>query len=139
MRNDCRGPRTALPWERRWPLDRSPAMLSLGGPNRRDFLRIGTLGLGGLSLSQMLAGGARAASGSPLERSVIFVFQHGGPSQFETWDPKPDAPEGIRTATGAIATRLPGVVFGPHFPRLARLADRLAIVRSYVPGDAGHD
>src|SRR6476661_7279699 len=108
--------------------------------NRRDFLRIGTLGLGGFSLAQMLAAKAQARpAGSPLERSVIFLFQHGGPSQFESFDPKMTAPEGIRSATGAIQTSLPGVTFGPHFRRLASLADRLAIVRSYVPGDASHD
>jgi len=119
-------------------------MLSLdnsgSGLPRRDFLRIGTLGLGGLSLSQLLANRAAAQSrASASDKSVIFIFQHGGPSQYETYDPKMTAPEGIRSATGEIATSIPGVTFGPHFPRLARLANRLAIVRSYVPGDGNHD
>src|SRR5437870_4937122 len=85
-----------------------------GGYNRRDFLRIGTLGLGGLgglSLSHLLA--ARAAAGesqSPrTHKSVIFLFMHGGPSQYETFDPKMTAPAGIRCVTGATATTLPGV------------------------------
>ena len=70
---------------------------------------------------------------------MIFLFLHGGPSQFETFDPKMSMPEGIRSATGEIGTRIPGVTFGSSFPRLAALADRLTIVRSFVPGDADHD
>src|SRR5581483_6905018 len=108
--------------------------------NRRAFLRIGALGLGGLSLSHLL--GARATAGSKTAltgRSVIFLFQHGGPSQFETFDPKMTAPEGIRGLTGEVATTLPGVTFGSTLTRLARLAHKLAVVRSYVPGDANHD
>ncbi len=109
--------------------------------NRRDFLRIGTLGLGGLTLSQLLGAKANAATdGTSLaDKSVIFLFQHGGPSQFETFDPKMSAPAEIRCQTGEIATALPGVTFGSTFPRLARLADKIAVVRSYVPGDGNHD
>src|SRR5262249_29046250 len=108
---------------------------------RRDFLRIGTLGLGGLTLSQLLGARARAAAaGTGLaEKSVIFLFQHGGPSQYETFDPKMSAPAEIRCQTGEIATSLPGITFGSTLPRLARLADKIAVVRSYVPGDGSHD
>jgi hypothetical protein len=111
------------------------------GHSRRDFLRIGTLGLGGLSLSRLLAARAAASEAkSPLnDKSVIFLFQHGGPSQIETFDPKMAAPEGIRSVTGEIPTSLPGITFGPTFERLAKLADKIAVVRSYVPGDANHD
>ena len=99
------------------------------------------LGLGGLSLSHLLAARAHAAEAkSPLnDKSVIFLFMHGGPSQFETFDPKMSAPDGIRSVTGEIPTRLPGITFGSTFSRLANLADRLAVVRSYVPGDGNHD
>jgi hypothetical protein len=108
--------------------------------SRRSFLQIGSLGLGELTLADLLAAKAKAGTGDALSsKSVIFVFQHGGPSQFETWDPKMSAPEAIRTTTGEIQTSLPGVTFGSHFPRLARLADKLAIVRNYVPGDSTHD
>src|SRR5262245_32975628 len=110
------------------------------GCRRRDFLRVGALGLGGLSLAQLL--GTRAAATAKTartDRSVIFLFQHGGPSQFETFDPKMTAPEGIRSTTGAIATTLPGITFGSTFPQLAKRAHRLAVVRSFVPGDANHD
>lgn len=114
---------------------------SPGRGNRRDFLRIGSLGLGGLTLSQLFAARARANGTDSLlaDKSVIFVFQHGGPSQYETYDPKRTAPSEIRCQTDEIATSLPGITFGSTFPRLARLADKVAIVRSYVPGDGNHD
>src|SRR5262249_34599825 len=63
----------------------------------------------------------------------------GGPSQIETFDPKMTAPEETRSATGEVPTALPGVTFGGSFPKLARLADRVSVVRSFVPGDANHD
>lgn len=112
--------------------------------SRRSFLRIGgavAIGAGGLTLADLAALRARAdeVPGLLTGKSVIFLFLHGGPSQFETFDPKMAMPEGIRSATGELATRLPGVTFGGSFPRLAALADRLAVVRSYVPGDANHD
>src|SRR5687767_2932956 len=107
---------------------------------RRDFLRIGGLGLGGLSLSNLLSAMAGAASPRPVtDKSVIFLFLHGGPSQIETFDPKMTAPPGIRSVTGELATSLPGVTFGGTFPKLAALADKLSIVRSFTTGDANHD
>jgi hypothetical protein len=110
------------------------------GCHRRDFLKIGALGLGGLSLAHLLGVHATAAAKTPLTgRSVIFLFQHGGPSQFETFDPKMTAPEGIRSTTGEIDTTLPGITFGSTFVQLAKCAHQLAVVRSYVPGDANHD
>ncbi len=108
---------------------------------RRDFLRIGGLGLGGLGLSDLMALKALGASKKSLlkDKSVIFLFMHGGPSQFETFDPKMDAPSEIRSVTGEIKTKLPGVTFGSTFERLAKLADKFSIVRSFVTGDAIHD
>jgi hypothetical protein len=73
------------------------------------------------------------------DKSVIFLFLHGGPSQTETFDPKMTAPSGIRSATGETATTIPGVTFGATFTRLASLAHKVAVVRSFVPGDANHD
>jgi hypothetical protein len=72
-------------------------------------------------------------------KSVIFLFLHGGPSQFETFDPKMDRPEAIRSATGELVTALPGVTFGGSFPLLAARADSVAVVRSFAPGDADHN
>jgi hypothetical protein len=109
---------------------------------RRDFLRIGTLGLGGLSLPGLfpLRAATTAATIKPVtDKSVIFLFLHGGPSQVEMFDPKMSAPEGVRSATGEVKTALPGVTFGSSFPKLARLADRVSVVRSFVTGDGNHD
>ena len=105
---------------------------------RRDFLRIGGLGLGSLGLSDLMA--LETLKKNLLkDKSVIFLFMHGGPSQFETFDPKMDAPSEIRSVTGEIKTKLPGVTFGSTFERLAKLADKFSIVRSFVTGDAVHD
>jgi len=111
---------------------------------RRSFLRIGgaaALGAGGLSIADLATLRAKAEETPALltGKSVIFLFLHGGPSQFETFDPKMDRPEGIRSATGEIATQIPGVTFGSTFPKLAARANKLNIVRSFVPGDANHD
>src|SRR5882757_6027666 len=88
---------------------------------RRDFLKVGSLALGGLTLPAFLRD-ARAESPLARDKSVIFLFLHGGPSQFETFDPKMDAPSNIRSATGEVATKIPGVTFGGTFPRLAARA-----------------
>jgi Protein of unknown function (DUF1501) len=123
-------------------------MISLTGSTRlgrREFLSVGSLGLGGLSLasllpSQGLAGVPLSEAGKPVtDKAVIFLFLHGGPSQFETFDPKMTAPAEIRSATGEIKTAIPGITFGSSFPKLATMADRLTVVRSYVPGDSNHD
>jgi hypothetical protein len=109
--------------------------------NRRAFLKIGSLSLGGLTLPGLLAEQARAATaGRPVtDKSVIFLFLHGGPSQIETFDPKMTAPTGIRSATGETATSLPGVTFGGTYTRLAALAHKVSVVRSFVTGDGNHD
>src|SRR3954468_20538660 len=108
-------------------------MLSLcdssGRFNRRAFLHLGGLATLG-SLLPGLGANAKANSSLYTGKSVIFLFMHGGPSQFETFDPKMSAPAEIRSATGEVRTTLPGVTFGGSFPKLARLAHRLAVVRS---------
>ena len=110
---------------------------------RREFLRVGGLGLGGLSLANMVGGDSMAAdallSSVLKDRSVIFLFLHGGPSQTETFDPKMTAPTGIQSVTGEINTAIPGVTFGSTFPKLANLADKFSVVRSFQTGDGNHD
>ncbi len=108
---------------------------------RREFLRVGSLALGGLSLSDLFAARAWAnARALPLkDKSVIFLFLHGGPSQFETFDPKMEAPPDIRGATGEVKTTIPGVSFGGTLQKLARLAHKFSVVRSFATGDANHD
>lgn len=73
------------------------------------------------------------------DKSVILLFLHGGPSQTETFDPKMTAPAGVRSATGELQTRIPGVTFGGTFPKLANLANELTIVRSFASGNGNHD
>ncbi len=109
---------------------------------RRQFLRAGALALGGLSLGDQLAvraAGAEQGIKALKDRSVIFLFMHGGPSQFETFDPKMEAPSQIRSCTGEIRTSLPGITFGSTFPQLAKLAHKFSVVRSFVTGDGNHD
>jgi hypothetical protein len=107
------------------------------GYSRREFLRIGTLGLGGLTLPQLLSARAQGQGRRSLTsgKSVIFLYQFGGPSQFETFDPKMSAPDGIRSVTGEIPTAIPGLTFGSSFPQLARRANKFTVVRSYVPAE----
>ena len=117
-------------------------MLSVGQSGiqgRRDFLRVG--GLGCLSLANMLAWKAKAAeAGLPVkDKSVIFLFMHGGPPQTETFDPKMDAPDGVRSAIGEVKTNIPGVTFGSTLQKLAAQADKMAVIRSFVTGNGNHD
>src|SRR5437870_4455639 len=89
------------------------------GLSRRDFLRIGGLALGGLTLPDLLHMRAclRAAGSEVRDKSVILLFLQGGPPQHETFDPKMAAPAEIRSATGEVQTALPGVTFGSTFPQ----------------------
>ena len=117
-------------------------MLSVGQSGiqgRRDFLRVG--GLGCLSLANMLAWKAKAAeAGLPVkDKSVVFLFMHGGPPQTETFDPKMDAPDGVRSAIGEVKTNIPGVTFGSTLQKLAAQADKMAVIRSFVTGNGNHD
>lgn len=118
-------------------------MLSLvdRSTSRRDFLRVGGLALGGLTLPQLLTGrAAAAASDIPVtDKSVIFLFMHGGPPQAETFDPKMSAPAGVRSVTGETSTSLPGVTYGGTLTKLAKWAHKLSVVRSYKTGDGNHD
>lgn len=114
-------------------------MFGLTNKSRRDFLRIGSLGLGGVSLSDYLALRAHANGALVKDKAVVFLFLHGGPSQFETFDPKMDMPSDIRSATGEIPTRIPGITFGSTLERLAKLNDRFSVVRSFATGDGRHD
>lgn len=112
------------------------------GMTRRELLRVGSLALGGLSLQQMMAAKSqlRASTGRSLvkDKAVVFLFLQGGPSQFETFDPKMSAPADIRSVTGETQTALPGVTFGSHFEKMGHMAERLAVVRSFASGNGDH-
>ena len=117
-------------------------------PSRRDILRVGGVGMLGLSLGSMLklqalqAAGtsspASAVGGGPgwgKAKSVIMVYLQGGPSHLDLWDPKPDAAENIRSMFKNIGTKIPGVHFTEILPKLAQMNDRFTMIRSmsYTP------
>ena len=117
-------------------ISNSPAGCST---KRREFLQIGTSAIGGLTLTGLLASRANAELGRAFTgRSVVVLNLQGGPTQFETFDPKMTAPREIRSITGEVQTTLPGVTFGGTFPKLAGLADRISVVRSYRHGISSH-
>ncbi len=109
------------------------------GTSRREFLQIGTLGLAGLTLPDLLQ--ARAAvknNNHAKDTSVVLLFLDGGASQFETFDPKMEVPKEYRSLFGSVPTKLPGVHFGAQLAKLAAIADRLAVCRSLTHEDGDH-
>jgi len=111
------------------------------GVSRRSFIKAGFLGAGGLSLADILQLQARAGATGQTARknSVIFVELAGGPTQFETYDPKPKAPIEFRGPFGVVQTNLPGVVYSELMVEQAKIADKLAIVRSVHHRHNSHD
>src|SRR5262245_21427239 len=99
--------------------------------SRRSWLQIGGLAGLGWAAAKASAGESIAANvpGFGRAKSVILVYTSGGQSQLETWDPKPDAPDGIRGEFGAIRSAVPGTFVGEYLPKLAALADRYTILR----------
>ncbi len=93
--------------------------------DRRDFLRASAVGAAALAVPSLLTGQTRRR-----EVSCIFLFLVGGPSQLDTWDPKPDAPAEVRSPFGVTQTRIPGVLLSDNFPLLAGVLDRVTLVRS---------
>jgi uncharacterized protein (DUF1501 family) len=107
--------------------------------DRRGFVKAGALGMAGLSLSQVLkAESAADPANTSKEKSVIILWQRGGPSQHETWDPKPDAPQDYRGAFGAMSTNVPGIQICDLLPKCAKVMDKFSIIRSLYHADAGH-
>lgn len=102
---------------------------------RRDVLRAGAFTLAASALPARALG---AAVPSGPARTVVVLWMAGGVTQFESFDPKPEAPEAIRGTLGTIATALPGVRFAEVLPGLAKLADRLAVIRSYSHDNNDH-
>jgi hypothetical protein len=105
-------------------------------PSRRDVLRFGLPSLLGLAGLGRIASGA--APGFGRAKSVVVVFTSGGQSQLDTWDPKPDAPEEIRGIFRTTATSVAGLRVCEHLPRLAKLADRYAVLRTMTHDDLDH-
>ncbi len=95
--------------------------------------------MAGLSLPQVLkAESAADPAKTSKEKSVIILWQRGGPSQHETWDPKPDAPQDYRGAFGATSTNVPGIQICDLLPKCAKVMDKFSIIRSLFHTDAGH-
>ena len=101
---------------------------------RRELLHVGGMSLVGMGLSDLLRLEAQAKdTGSRrtgTAKSVVFIFQSGGPSQHETFDPKPEAPDKIRGEYSATQTQLPGIQFCEYLPKLALRANRFSVVRT---------
>ena len=108
------------------------------GVSRRNFLRIGALGLGGLALPHLLQ--AEAAAGiRRSHKATIMIFLPGGPSHQDIFDLKMDAPAEIRGEFKPIKTNVPGIQICEHLPRLAAMMDKLVLIRSIVGARDNHD
>ncbi|MEP4079649.1 DUF1501 domain-containing protein [Haloferula sp.] len=126
MKSDCPGN----------PLDRYSS--------RREFLYVGMLGGLGLSLPGFLRQQASAAqkfyeTKEGPAKGIIHIFLPGGMSHQESFDPKPYAPAEYRGPYGAIDTKLPGIQFGEKLPHLAKIADKITVIRSMSHGEAAHE
>jgi uncharacterized protein (DUF1501 family) len=98
--------------------------------NRRDFLQVGALGIGGLTLADVLRLRAQAGSTGPKPRAVIMICLPGGPSHMDMYDMKPNAPADFRGEFKPIKTNVPGFDICEHMPLQAKIADKLSLVRS---------
>lgn len=110
---------------------------------RRDCLRLGVAGLAGGSFLDLFALQRHAmaspnASGPVKPTSCILIWMDGGPTHFETFDPKPEAPSEIRGEFHAISTNVPGIQISENLPKLAAIADKYAIIRSVCHNQGNH-
>jgi hypothetical protein len=108
------------------------------GLSRREFLRVGGLATAGLTLPGLLRARASVAAVKARAKSCIQLYMWGGPSQLETFDLKPKAPDGIRGEFKPIDTNVPGIRICEHLPLMSKTADRYAIVRSLTHPGVNH-
>lgn len=108
------------------------------GVSRRNFLKVGGLAMGGMSLNDVLRAEAVQKTGKS-HKATIMVFLPGGPSHQDMFDLKPDAPSEIRGEFKPISTNVPGIQICEHLPRLAKMMDKCTIIRSLADCDPGHD
>ncbi len=113
------------------PLDqnRNPSQNSL---SRRRAISVGGLGMLGLTMPRLLQAAQEQTRPAPpvKAKSVVFLYQFGGPSHLETFDMKPEAPDGIRSHFGTIASSLPGLRVCEHLPKTAQVMHKVTLVRS---------
>ena len=114
--------------------DRTPTRQRPADLGRRDLLGRGALGLVGFNVARLaaapLASHPTPSGGLPPIKACILIYYFGGPSHLDMWDMKPDAPSEVRGEFQSIATNVPGLRVCEHLPRLARIADKLTLVRS---------
>src|SRR5262245_2102026 len=121
-----------------------PATKLCDGIDRREMLRIGALSMTGLTLPQFLTPAsaskqtASRPSGFGKAKNCIILFLSGGPSQHDTYDPKPDAPSEIRGEFSTIPSSLPGLRVTEHLPRSAKIMDKVALIRSMTHKNPDH-
>jgi hypothetical protein len=110
------------------------------GVKRRDFLRVGALGLSSLGLPGLLAARERAAQSERkvTDTSVVWLWLGGGATHVETFDPKMSAPAEYRSITGEVTTSVPGIHLGGTFAKVGQVADKMAFVRSFAHRNSGH-
>lgn len=120
----------------------SPLHTNCAGMARRDFLQLGFSAIGGFGMSELMSMRAQAAQArglaSPEQVNCILVWLDGGPSHYETFDPKPDAPQDIRGEFKSIPTCVPGTHFSESLPLLAKSFDKFTVVRSICHKDPNH-
>src|SRR5436190_2465612 len=107
------------------------------GISRRNFLKIGALGLGGLTLPQLLRAEAQSGVGKS-HKAVIMIFLPGGPSHQDMFDLKMDAPSEVRGEFKPISTSVPGIQICEHLPKLAKLMNKVSLIRSIVGATGDH-
>ena len=108
------------------------------GQSRRDFIKIGGMAAGGLSLANLLEAETRAGTGES-HKGIINIYLPGGPPHIDMFDMKPDAPSEIRGEFRPIKSNVPGMEFCELFPNLAKCADKFAIIRTIADCDSQHD
>jgi hypothetical protein len=122
--------------------DMKELKFNCAGMRRRDFIQIGMTAIGGLGFSDILRLRAETAAArgkaSPEDVRCIMIWLDGGPSHYETFDPKPDAPRDIRGDFSPIKTAVPGIYFSEAVPKLASIADKFTVVRSICHKDPNH-
>lgn len=107
--------------------------------SRRSLLRIGGLGMLGLTMPKILHAGAATSSLPVRAKQVIFLFQWGGPSHLDTFDLKPDAPAEIRGPLRPISSAVPGLPVSEHFPEMAKRMDRVTLIHSMTHTMKNHN
>ncbi len=111
------------------------------GATRRDFLRVGGLTALGLTLPGLLEAHADVAKkGTPKrDTACILLFMEGGPSQIDTFDPKPEIAQEYRGPFGVVPTKHKGIYFSEHLPKLAQAVDKFSVIRSVTSPDGTHE